>query len=287
MFGQILNAIWQLTKMAFVVLAVIPLFQAMYVFIKNQDKRKHNIKFKLKHKLFHLRDYRYVPYAEFLKWVVIDVLRGKERLKLYGIWCFTGYYGMGKTFGAVTYALKLKKEYPDIQIYSNFNVRGQDGRIKTPQDIIDLELKPGRKIIIFDEIQSTFSSNNYADFPIELLWGLTQCRKNSMAVFASSPVYTRMSIQLRESTDKIVECKNIWKLDRWFRYEFYHASDYERYMEADREKKRKYRESVTNIIAHDRDYKNYNTHQMCVSSCFSHWVLCTLKNHLCQRSDCR
>ncbi len=62
--------------------------------------------------------------------------------------------------------------------------------------------------------------------------------------------------------DKIVECKNIWKLDRWSRYEFNHASDYERYMEADRGKKRKYRESVTNIIAHDRDYKNCNTHQI-------------------------
>ncbi|MCX7746586.1 MAG: zonular occludens toxin domain-containing protein [Clostridia bacterium] len=237
------------------------LVQTVYVCFKNRSKRKHALKIRIKHKLFHIRDFQYLFLFEFIKWVIIDILRGKDRFKLFGIWAFTGYYGQGKTIGAVTFALRLKKRYKDIKIYTNFNMRGQDGKITCPEDIVKLEFVEGRKIIIFDEIQSTFSSTSWADFPLELLWGLTQCRKNQMCVFASTPVYTRMSIQLRESTDKVIVCKNVFNLDRWFRYKFYRAEDYEEY----RENKLKLLQNclmTIAFVASDKHYKRYNTKEI-------------------------
>lgn len=200
--------------------------------------------------------YNFKPY-ELSKWVMIDYLRGRVLFELFGIWCFTGYYGEGKTLGAVNFALELKRKY-GYKIYTNFNMKGQDGKITCWQDLLDL---PFKVIVIFDEIQSTFTSTRFKDFPIELLWKITQCRKKEMAIFASSPVYMRMSIQLRESTDYVIECNNMLGLKRWFRYVFYRAPAYEQYRE-DRQKLKKHSDRVYNFIAQDIDYTRYDTNQI-------------------------
>ncbi len=214
----------------------------------------------------HIAETRYSDNIEFIKWVIIDVFRGKDYYKLFGIWCFAGYYGQGKSLGAVNFAFNLKKKYPykDIKIYSNYDIVGQDGRIKKWQDLLDL---PKNTIVIFDEIQSTFSSQKYKDFPIDLLWQLTQCRKKGLAIFCTSPVYSRMTIQLRESTDYVIECKNIFKLDRMFKYDFYHAPDYESYIDnaggiLDKLKKRQFRDQRYTLVAQDANYEMYNTEQI-------------------------
>lgn len=197
-----------------------------------------------------------------IKWLVYDILRGKSYFKLFGIWCFTGYYGEGKSLGEVNFAFNLQKKHPEmnIKIYSNFNVKGQDGKITCWEDILDL---PKNTILLFDEIQSTFTSTRFKDFPMELLWKLTQCRKHGLAIFCTSPVYSRMSIQLRESCDYVIESKNVMKLDRYFKYTFFRADKYERFNQAegifDNLKKGKFIEFVYSFVARDLEYSRYNT----------------------------
>lgn len=200
---------------------------------------------------------RYPLLYEIVKWHIIDIIRGRDFFDLFGIWCFTGYYGEGKTIGAVNYALKLKEKYPYIHIFSNFNLVGQERKIEKWQDLLDL---PEWSIVIFDEIQGTFVSNKFADFPLELLQKLTQCRKRHLAIFASSPVYTRMTIQLRESTDLIIVCKNMFKRKRWFVYDFYNTDKYEKYME-DKDKLKKHRIQRVHMVATDDLYSKYNTYE--------------------------
>lgn len=197
-----------------------------------------------------------------IKWVLLDVFRGKSYFKLFGIWAFTGYYGQGKSLGAVTYAFQLKEKHPDldIKIYSNFEVQGQDGRVDKWEDLLEL---PRNTILIFDEIQSTFTSTRWKDFPIDLLWKLTQCRKHGLAIFCTTPVYTRISIQLRESVDYVIVCKNILNLDRWFKYTFYRAPDFEKAdalngIFSDMQRKRLVDMEVS-FIARDCDYARYDT----------------------------
>jgi len=205
-----------------------------------------------------IRETRYINIIEFIKWVIIDIKRGKDYFKLYGIWCFTGYYGQGKSLGAVNFAFHLKEKYPhkNIKIYSNFNVKCQDGKLEKWEDILNL---PKNTIVLFDEIQSTFSSQKWSDFPMELLWKLTQCRKHGLAVFCTSPVYMRMTIQLRESTDFVIECKNRLSMDRWFSYHFYRAPDYERFHEERGLKLRRVRDFTYTLVAQDKNYELYDT----------------------------
>lgn len=236
------------------VFLIINLIQTLRIFIRSK-----------KHKS-HFRDdfmnEKHTGPFNLLKWVLLDVFRGKSYFKLFGIWAFTGYYGQGKSLGAVTYAFQLKEKHPelDIKIYSNFEVQGQDGRVDKWEDLLEL---PKNTILIFDEIQSTFTSTRWKDFPIDLLWKLTQCRKHGLAIFCTTPVYTRISIQLRESVDYVIVCKNILNLDRWFKYTFYRAPDFEKAdalngMFSDMQRKKLVDTEVT-IIARDCDYARYDT----------------------------
>ncbi len=223
------------------------------------------IKCKFKDIRKNIKETRYINIIEFIKWVFLDLKRGKDYFKLFGIWCFTGYYGQGKSLGAVNYAFELKKKYPykNIKIYSNFKIEGQDGRITKWQDLLEL---PRNTIVVFDEIQSTFTSQKYKDFPIDLLWKLTQCRKHGLAIFCTSPIFSRISIQLRESTDYVIISKNILKLDRWFTYEFFHGDMYENYLVNngglfDAIKRRQAREMKYTLVAQDYNYSRYDTEQ--------------------------
>ena len=215
-------------------------------------------------RLFKELFFNYVHKGPFnlIKWVICDVLRGKNYFKLFGIWCFTGYYGEGKSLGEVNFAFNLKKKHPemDIKIYSNFNVVGQDGKITGWEDILHL---PKNTILLFDEIQSTFTSTKFKDFPLELLWKLTQCRKHGLAIFCTSPVYNRMTIQLRESCDYVIECHNVFHLDRYFRYVFFRADKYEQYNNASGllagMRKREYIDFTHSFVARDIDYSLYDT----------------------------
>ncbi|WP_113673779.1 zonular occludens toxin domain-containing protein [Vallitalea guaymasensis] len=193
---------------------------------------------------------------DFVKWILYDITHGKDYLRMFGIWAFTGYYGEGKTLGAVTFAKNIQKKYPyhNFQIASNTDVSGQIMKITRWEDILTL---PQNTIVIFDESQNDFSSN-MRDFPEDLLRRITQCRKRKLTLFMTSPKYTRMNINLRESVNFIAECKNVMSMDRWFTYKFYRTEDYEQYYD----NKKKLRRNIYlkfSFIATNDNYRAYNT----------------------------
>lgn len=227
--------------------------------IRTRPKRKASFKRKFKHFLYQtLYTPIFKPWDAF-KWVLYDIFSGKDRFKLFGIWAFTGYFGQGKTLGAVTLAKRYQQKYPHkrIHIYSNFEIKGQDGKVTSWEDILDL---PRRTILIFDEMQSTFTSQKFKDFPVDLLWKLTQCRKQELMVFCSTPVFNRLAIQIRENVDFIVKCQNILSLDRYFRYSFWHAPDFEHYQE-NPIKLTMHRKFVISVVPTNKDFRQYNTEQ--------------------------
>lgn len=200
----------------------------------------------------------YIKIIDFVKWIIIDTLRGKDRLRLYGIWAFTGYYGQGKTMGCVLYAKHLQEKYPhrNIKIYSNIDVEGQEGKITHWKQMLEL---PPNSIMIYDESQSDWSSTiGVSAFPEDFLRRITQVRKRSLAFFMTSPVFHRMNINLRESVNFIIESKNILDMDRWFKYTFYRTEDYERMVENEG-RKSKYALWSSSFIASDNTYTLYDT----------------------------
>lgn len=200
----------------------------------------------------------YLPkYLNFFRWVLVDWIRGKQK-KLFGVWLFCGLFGEGKTISAVSYALDKKKEMPDIHIYTNFNMPLQDGRITNWKEILDL---PHRSIVILDEIQNTFSSSEWQKFPVQLLTKITQCRKKQLMVIGTAQVYSRVTKQIREVTQYVVQCSNIGGLDRYFKNHFFHSYLYDCYLQAvSRGDKAKIQPFIRkSFIADDDLYSQYDT----------------------------
>lgn len=206
-----------------------------------------------------LEDTYYWKYIDFIKWVLLDLFRGKDYFKMYGLWIFTGYFGQGKTIGMAAYAKKLQREHPhkNIKLYSNIDLVGQEKRITNYKEILDL---PKSSIVILDEGHADFTSTTGKNaFPIELLRKITQMRKKELMIFTTSPVYHRMNIMIRENANFIIESSNFLDMDRLFRYKFYRAEDYDLYYE-DKDKLKKNALMWTEtIIASNDVYGYYNT----------------------------
>lgn len=221
---------------------------------KHWKKYKHSKEFRKKAVKWRLRKKKLIKSYEFVKWVTIDLIRGKEYFKLFRIWAFCGYYGQGKTLGCVMHARDLQRKHPYIKIYSNIEIAGQVKKIESWEEILTL---PRNSIVIYDESQSDWTSGD-RDFPSDLLRKITQCRKKRLALFMTSPVYSRMNINIRESVNFVIKCKNLWSMDRWFTYTFYRAEDYEQYQE-NKIKLMAHRYLKQSYVVSDYDYRAYNT----------------------------
>lgn len=261
MIHEILSSFFSIALVLFYLFIVYFILRTCQIYLKTRIRgRKATKRRRLKHFLYHFMYSRYFNTFDALKWLIYDFFSGKEKIKFFGIWAFTGYFGQGKTLGAVTLANFYKRKYAhkNIQIYTNFEMVGQAGKIESWEDMLDL---PKWSLIIFDEMQSTFTSQKFKDFPIDLLWKLTQCRKNKLMVFASTPVFHRLAVQIRENVDYVVTCKNVFGWDRMFKYGFYKAPDYERSIDNPLKLIKNREFSITNI-ATNKEYRAYNTDQI-------------------------
>lgn len=166
-------------------------------------------------------------FLDLLRWLVYDLLwtiiNGKV-FKPYGLTCFVGRQGGGKTISMVEYLDRLKELYPDAIVITNFNYIKQDMPFTSWRQFT--EVRNGLKGVIFaiDELQNEYNSNNWKDFPEDLLSVVTMQRKQRIKIVATTQVFTRVVKQLREQCYEVVECKTF--LGRWTKQKCYDADDY-------------------------------------------------------------
>lgn len=148
-----------------------------------------------------------------VKWKVIDVYRsvryGKP-LHIYGIWCFVGIYGGGKTMSLVNYLEEMRKKHGDgIYIATNFYYTGQDFAIESWTDLLPERDKP--VIFAYDELQNEFNSRDYRNFPDTLMYLLTQNRKgNGKQIVYTTQDYEVVDKNFRRLTTEVVVCRTLW-----------------------------------------------------------------------------
>lgn len=200
----------------------------------------------------------YLPkYLNFVRLCICDIVN-KKRDRLFGIYMFCGLFGQGKTLSMVNYVLWLKERNPDIHIYSNISLSFGEGNIKSWKDILSL---PPRSVVLIDEIQATFSTDSWRDFPPELLTKITQCRKKELMILCTAQIYDRVVKQIRELVQYVVQCSNVLNSDRLFTNKFFYAHRYETWYNSlgtDREKKIQPYFRIS-FVADDDLYNTYDT----------------------------
>lgn len=232
------------------------------------------------------------PLLAFYLFVKDRLKEDRHEYKGFGFWLFCGLGGSGKTISMVEYLARVRRAYPKVKIYTNFDCVVSDGNINSWQDIINKEnyelvvvsedewkgldtynravnsngelckKKHNGIIFGFDEIHLTFASQNWVDCPDNMLEYISQQRKLHKQIIASSQVFTRIDKKLREQTNYVVECKSVFGSRLVFN-RYFNTAEYLAGGElADSGKRRRKRAKRYSFVATDYIRSLYNTYQV-------------------------
>lgn len=153
-----------------------------------------------------------------------DRRRGIVRFKPYGLTVYSGRQGSGKTMGIVEASARAREMYPDALIVSNFDCRYAHQTMRSLNDLLTVRNGEDGVIFLIDELQNEFSSSLSKDFPESLLSVITMQRKQRIAIWCTSQVFTRLAKPLREQSYEVCLCRTY--LGRLTRIWCYDAIDY-------------------------------------------------------------
>ena len=201
MFGMLFKLFFMVQQVLLVVIAPFVL-STLFFFIFYWCKGK-----RFKKRTIPRVSEKYIKPGFTLKRLLIDfprrfVLDRYERdpdvFDIYGVHMFCGEQGSGKSIAMIHFIKMIKERNPACKIASNINIDFQNDVINDWTDILTYNNDEKGQVIILDEIQNWFSSNDSKNFPPEMLTEVTQQRKQRKIIAGTSQVFTRMSKPIRE-----------------------------------------------------------------------------------------
>lgn len=118
----------------------------------------------------------------------------------YGVYCFCGKQGSGKTFSTVNFILKHK----DMPIYSNIKLTGIDYNYFSGFEEL-LKINDHHCIIVFDEIFTALTKQT--KMSKEVLSFLSQQRKRNIIFITTAQEWMEINITLRRYVRYQIDCQ--------------------------------------------------------------------------------
>lgn len=204
-------------------------------------------------------------YLDFLRWCLVDFIRGRRGIQ-FGVYCFVALPGQGKTMSMVAhmerYRAKMEKQNKPYVIVTNFSYKYADFLLTDWLDLVKIANDCYKKnipiLVAWDEIHVSFDSSDWKEFPSELLAILSFVRKYGMEFLCSAQIYERIPKKIRDITNFVVVCKNIWRRDRLFRGYYYEKTNYEMDF-ADTKGKKSKAKFIREFVASDTFFSLYDT----------------------------
>ena len=231
MLLNIVNFLFSVLKNVLFIFVAYQIFSFITIFISKYNRKKTLVN--------NLLDIKFTKFIDFLKYKIYDIKHfDKEEFPEYGMTIYCGRQGGGKTTAMVEYLERMRRKYPKCLIITNFGYKYEDYPMNTWRDFF--KYRNGKHGVIFaiDEFQNEYNSNDYRDFPEDLLRQITQQRKQKIKIVATSQVFTRVVKQVREQCYEVVECATL--AGRWTFTKCFDADDYNLAID-DIEKKHKIR----------------------------------------------
>lgn len=141
---------------------------------------------------------------------VIDLFnREPDFFKYQGLIIFEGRQGAGKTVSMIEFAMRMQEEYPLAKLTSNLAYKYEDNKLKDWRMLINY--KNGKKgvIVVMDELQNWFSSNDSKNFPPEMLGVITQNRKNRRIILGTSQNFYLLAKAIRSQATEVRRCTTL------------------------------------------------------------------------------
>lgn len=124
-----------------------------------------------------------------------------------GMIIFTGRQGDGKTSAVMQYAMELHDQYPLAKCLSNTEYIYQDAPLQHWKQLVKYKNAHRGVIVIMDELQNWFSSNQSRNFPPEMLSVITQNRKNRRVILGTAQNFYLLAKPIRSQCTEIRQCK--------------------------------------------------------------------------------
>lgn len=150
-----------------------------------------------------------------------DLLNSKKGyFNKHGLILFEGVQGAGKTISMVHYMHELHKEYPDVEIFSNFGLSFETDGLVTWEPVVGHS-----GVFGFDEISLWFSNRNYASFPPELLRTIVQNRKEHRLILGTCQQINMVDKQIRRQCTEVRKVRTIGPITIVWRFRPLFSSD--------------------------------------------------------------
>jgi hypothetical protein len=194
-------------------------------------------------------------FFRFLYWKFWD-FRHPQPKRPYGITCFIGLEGYGKTLSLVEKLFRLKAEFPLAKIYTNFFWEYQDGALDDWRQLVEIDNGENGTIFALDEI-STIWDRKDQKLDKRMLETFRQNRKYAKMLIGTAQSFLDIHIDVRRRCREIIECRNIGA--RWVFQRAFHPEDFK---EKDGELTPRRRLWRYNFIATNFIYDAYRTYDV-------------------------
>lgn len=119
---------------------------------------------------------------------------------------YTGRQGNGKTISMVHDAMMMLLEYPNAKCLSNLGFAWEDEPLTHWKQLIGYKNGKHGVVVMMDETQNWFSSNQSKNFPPEMLQVITQNRKNRRVILGTAQNFYLLAKAIRSQATEVREC---------------------------------------------------------------------------------
>ena len=136
--------------------------------------------------------------------------RNPDFFKYQGLIIFEGRQGQGKTISAIQCARQMQKEYIKSKCITNLHYKFENDSLKHWSQLIDYKNGIYGVIVVMDETQNWFSSNQSKSFPPEMLQVVTQNRKNRRIILGTAQNFYLLAKAIRSQTTEVRRCATLF-----------------------------------------------------------------------------
>lgn len=126
--------------------------------------------------------------------------------KYQGCIIYTGRQGRGKTIAMVHDAYMMQLEYPKCKCLSNLAYKHENFALNHWKQLVNYKNGKYGVIVMMDETQNWFSSNQSKNFPPEMLQVITQNRKNRRIILGTAQNFYLLAKAIRSQATEVREC---------------------------------------------------------------------------------
>lgn len=169
----------------------------------------------IKGKRFKKGTRRYVKKPGFFKKIFIDLPKRYTKdimdkdpdfFKYQGLIIYEGRQGSGKTSTMVHDTMLIQEEYPKAKCTTNLAYTKEDKPLEDWRQLLTFKNGIYGVIVLMDELQNWFSSNDSRNFPPDMLQVITQNRKNRRVLFGTSQNFYLLAKPIRSQCTEVRQC---------------------------------------------------------------------------------